>query len=246
MDKFFNRVNVPWVQLVWDKYYSDGKLPYLASNLRVSFWWRDLLKLLDSYKGLAMVSVQNGTSCFFWLDLWNGQVLQQIFPELFSYCRDDKVSVQTVKSTAALSTLFHLPLSNEAYEQFLLLQDMVQTLQLNNDADQWTYIWGSNIFTANKAYNSLIGSSPVHPIYKWLWKSACQNKRKFFFWLVLKDRLSTRELLRRKSMDLHSYSCVLCVHNVDESLHHLLFDCPFATASWNTLYLMVPGSSSPI
>jgi hypothetical protein len=112
MDKFFNRVNVPWVQLVWDKYYSDGKLPYLASNLRVSFWWRDLLKLLDSYKGLAMVSVQNGTSCFFWLDLWNGQVLQQIFPELFSNCRDDKVSVQTVKSTAALSTLFHLPLSN--------------------------------------------------------------------------------------------------------------------------------------
>jgi multisubunit Na+/H+ antiporter MnhE subunit len=123
---------------------------------------------------------------------------------------------------------------------------MVQTLQLNNDADQWTYIWGSNIFTANKAYNSLIGSSPVHPIYKWLWKSACQNKIKFFFWLVLKDRLSTRELLRRKSMDLQSYSCVLCVHNVDESLHHLLFDCPFATASWNTLHLLVPGSSSPI
>jgi len=45
------------------------------SNFRGSFWWRDLLKLLDSYKGMATVLFRNGTSCFFWLDLWNRQAL---------------------------------------------------------------------------------------------------------------------------------------------------------------------------
>jgi hypothetical protein len=53
-------------------------------------------------------------------------------------------------------------------------------------------------FYTHKAYKSLTGSAHVHPVFRWLWKTSCQNKRKFFFWLVLKDRLSTRELLRRK------------------------------------------------
>jgi hypothetical protein len=25
--KFFNRCDIPWVQLVWEKYYSNGRLP---------------------------------------------------------------------------------------------------------------------------------------------------------------------------------------------------------------------------
>lgn len=235
LDKFFNRANVPWVHLVWNRYYADGKLPILTANLRGSFWWRDILKLLDSYKGFAMISVQDGKSCFFWLDLWNGQTLQQTFPELFSYCKDDKISVSTVKSTPTAITLFHLPLSTEAYEQFLQLDTLIQNLQITTDSDKWIYTWGSGLFSSQKAYKSLMGSSPVHPIYKWLWKLACQKKRKFFFWLVLKDRLSTRELLRRKSISLPDYNCVLCTHNVEESLHHLLLDCPFAMASRNIL-----------
>jgi hypothetical protein len=118
LGKFFNRVNVPWVQLVWNRYYSDGKLPRLTSNFRGSFRWRDLLKLLDPFKGVAMVIIHNGASCFFWLDLWEGQVLQHSFPELFSFCRDTFVSVKAVKSTSTAINLFYLPLSTEAYEQF--------------------------------------------------------------------------------------------------------------------------------
>jgi hypothetical protein len=53
LNKFFNRVNVSWVQLVWNRYYSDGKLPRLTFNFRGSFWWRDLLKLLDPFKGMV-------------------------------------------------------------------------------------------------------------------------------------------------------------------------------------------------
>jgi len=27
LDKFFNRRDIPWVQMIWEKYYKDGKLP---------------------------------------------------------------------------------------------------------------------------------------------------------------------------------------------------------------------------
>jgi hypothetical protein len=25
--KFYNRANIPWVHLIWEKYYSNGRLP---------------------------------------------------------------------------------------------------------------------------------------------------------------------------------------------------------------------------
>jgi hypothetical protein len=34
-----------------------------------SFWWKDILKLLDKFQGLAKVKVNDGKSCQFWEDL---------------------------------------------------------------------------------------------------------------------------------------------------------------------------------
>jgi hypothetical protein len=38
LHKFFNRLDYPWVNLIWDNYYRDGKLPNLQP--KGSFWWR--------------------------------------------------------------------------------------------------------------------------------------------------------------------------------------------------------------
>lgn len=44
LHKFFNRANVPWVHLVWEKHYTNGRLPnHVKKGL---FWWRDILKLV--------------------------------------------------------------------------------------------------------------------------------------------------------------------------------------------------------
>jgi len=54
------------------------------------------------------------------------------------------------------------------------------------------------------------------------------KQKKILFLLVLKDRLSTRALLRGRNMHLSYYNCVFCTVNVEEDLDHLLFHCPFA------------------
>jgi hypothetical protein len=113
---------------------------------------------------MATVLVQNSTSCFFWLDHWKGQALQQTFPELFSFCKNTNVSVYMVKSTTSLFDLFHLPLSPKAFEQFQSFDSMIHNLQLNTDSDQWQYVWGSNLFSSNKAYKVLMGRSPSSSI----------------------------------------------------------------------------------
>jgi hypothetical protein len=90
-----------------------------------------------------------------------------------------------------------------------------------------------------KAYTHLIGTRHVHPTFHWLWKSAAQKKHKVFFWLLLKDRLSTRNILKRKNRALPSYDCVLCPLQSEETLEHLFLNCPFAVSYWNLLNLTI-------
>ena len=61
-----------------------------------------------------------------------------------------------------------------------------------------------------------------------------------FFWLLIKDRLSTRNLLRRRNMHLDSYNCVLCNMLVEESAHHLFVDHSFTRMCWDILNVDIP------
>lgn len=40
LHKFFNRHDIPWVDIIWNQYYKDGKMPSFPMSVG-SFWWRD-------------------------------------------------------------------------------------------------------------------------------------------------------------------------------------------------------------
>jgi hypothetical protein len=57
LHKFFNRVNIPWVNIIWDTHYSNS----LPSVKPVgSFWWKDIIKIQDVFKEIARVEIRNG------------------------------------------------------------------------------------------------------------------------------------------------------------------------------------------
>jgi hypothetical protein len=61
-------------------------------------------------------------------------------------------------------------------------------------------------------------------------------KIKFFAWLLLNDRLNTRNILRRRKKFLEEgYNCVLCQDGVEETIEHLFFDCPSTVSRWYDL-----------
>ena len=101
------------------------------------------------------------------------------------------------------------------------------------NSDSWSYIWGNAEFSSQKAYKAMIGFSPAPKIFSILWKSSCQAKHKFFFWLLLHDRLNTRNLLRRKNFVIQSYQCVIESCNEEETLVHLFWACSFAKKCWD-------------
>ena len=91
------------------------------------------------------------------------------------------ISVQSARVALQLQSLFHLPLSVEAFDQYQAFTSIVKTVRDTQDADIWTYVWGSSLLCSRNAYKHLIGHKQIHPVFRWLWKSSCQKKGKSFF-----------------------------------------------------------------
>lgn len=144
LHKFFNHADLPWVRLVWETYYND----HPPDNLDGSFWWRDNIKLLDLYKGLATCSIGNGHTALFWTDLWNGHLLNYQHPQLHSFVKSNKQTVEQVCQAPNFQDLFNLPLSVQAYDQYQQVMVLVQQLNLTDEEDAWSYIWNSGIYSS--------------------------------------------------------------------------------------------------
>ena len=180
LHKFFNKHDIPWVNLIWERHYSNGTL--LSSSRRQgSFWWRDITKLLDSFKGLAMANVFDIVTCLFWDDLWLNKVPKIHYPQLYSFSKTKQISISMARNAMGPEALFNLPLSQETVIQLLGLAKNLNALPLSEDKELWSYIWGSPFFSTSKAYIHLTWHMDTHPFFRWLWKCSCQNKHQVFF-----------------------------------------------------------------
>jgi hypothetical protein len=243
LDKFYNNVEVPWVKLIWHAYYQD-KVPH-DEKLCGSFWWRDVMKQVDNFRGVAQVTLGKGTSFLFWFDNWavnsSSIPLKTRFPRLFSYVLEENWSAQRVYASNDLSELFHRPISAQAFQELEQLKLLMDRHPLSDQEDSWTYVWGGK-YSAAKFYAEIHKHIQVPGVYKWLWKSCCTLRTKVFAWLVLRDRINTRDMLVRRHWkvtdDLH---CELCPGRIYEDRVHLLFECPFSRRIWN--YLQIDWSS---
>jgi hypothetical protein len=101
---------VPWVQLVWNSHFLEGKTSH-ATRGKGSFWLKDLLKLSDYYRGIASASVGPGDTMLLWEDMWNGHYLINELPRLFSFARNKHISMAQYLSNSNLHHNFYTPLS---------------------------------------------------------------------------------------------------------------------------------------
>ena len=66
LHKFYNRMDLLWVKLVWTAYY-NGLVPH-ATEPCGSFWWRGIIHLATIYRGVMTVEVGDGSTALFWKD----------------------------------------------------------------------------------------------------------------------------------------------------------------------------------
>jgi hypothetical protein len=239
LDKFYNKRDIPWIQLIWNAHY-QGKLPH-EENMVGSFWWKDVLRQVDNFRRVASVTHGQGDTISFWNDNWD--VAQSIlpmsirFPRLHSYALQKDISVSAVYQLGNLHSLFYLPMSQPAHLEFQTLESLMQDNPLLQQKDEWTYCWGKS-YSAKRFYDHIHSHIQVPNVYQWLWKSCCIMKTKVFAWLLLSDRLNTRDLLQRRnwhvSDDKH---CELCPLRAYEDRVHLFFECNFSARIWTYLQI---------
>lgn len=57
-------------------------------------------------------------------------------------------------------------------------------------------------------------------------------KAEIFFWLMIQDRINTRDMMSRKNFYVQERNCVLCDELVDEIVEHLFLGCEFSQQFW--------------
>jgi hypothetical protein len=65
---------------------------------------------------------------------WPHYPTNKDYPELVSFAKDPSASVKVVLSQTHLSSNFHLPLSLEAHQQFLALEERITGIQQSQES----------------------------------------------------------------------------------------------------------------
>jgi hypothetical protein len=80
-------------------------------------------------------------------------------------------------------------ISIESCCQLEELQLLLNDIRTDNSAnDKWGYNWNSEEYFSHKGYRQITEINDAPSIFRWTWK--------FFFCLLLRDRLNNRELLK--------------------------------------------------
>jgi len=245
VSKFYNKVDVPWVHLIWNTYY-HGRVPH-ATTFCGSFWWRDICKLMDKFRMVCTVHVHRGDTVLFWSDSWSlgdsSIPLDQRFARLFSFVIDPLISAAEVFDMSELTPLFHLPLSERAFGELQSLQSLLGNSNVNHQLnDVWVWKEDGKDYSAKKYYTFLHKHIVSNPILSWIWASCCTLRIKFFAWLLIMDRLNTQDMLERRHWNVSdSNLCVLCPTHTKEDRDHLFFQCNFSCRVWNYLQISWPA-----
>ena len=96
--------------------------------------------------------------------------------------------------------LFQLPLSEHAHVELQCLSQCLDNIagdRLLSDCWSWNASKKSQ-YTTKKYYDLVHRPIVANPILNWIWKSCCTMSIKMFAWLVIMDRVNTKDMIQRR------------------------------------------------
>lgn len=168
-------------------------------------------------------------------DCWWDEPLKTKFPELSSYANNNTLALHQILGSQNLVEHFHTPMSQQAFQQFNLLQHHLQDRVGTNLNDVWLVKGTTRGYSSIKMYKHMKAPSTAHSLFRNMWKTSYRLRHKIFFWLLLHDRVNTRNLLNRKTMHLDDCNGAICTDNTEETLVHLFWNFPFALQYWDQI-----------
>jgi hypothetical protein len=121
-----------------------------------------------------------------------------------------------------LWSCFALPLLVEAFQGFQELNVIISDTHLVARAvDKREFVWGRKYFSS-RFYRFMFEHLPKYAALNAIWKSKTLPKLNVFSWLIMVDRINTKDIMLRKHWQINSGSaCILFQGNVLKNRDHL-------------------------
>ena len=108
--------------------------------------------------------------------------------------------------------------------------------------DVWFLQGSTKEYKPKMFYSHTFVSEYLNPLTTSIRKSSCTMKIKVFAWMLIMDRLNTKDTVERRHWHLDDgVTCVLCPLQARETRDHLFFNSNFSVRVWN--YLQIDWSA---
>lgn len=137
LHKFYGRLDVPCVDLIWNTHYNSGQIPHCSSE-RCSFRWKDIFRLVDYNRGIAIRWQVMGK--LFYSGMMSRITLFSNRVFLYSFAKKKNSFLAQFLGNMDFSEKIHEPLSMEVTEEYLNFYDTIILVQNNMQGkDKWIY-----------------------------------------------------------------------------------------------------------
>jgi hypothetical protein len=203
--------------------------------------WKGMKKGHEVFrKGLRWV-VNNGQEISFWHDLWVGdRPLRSLVHGPLS-SQEDSLRVCDVVEGVSMWNLSTLSLDIPTCIRESIKAISVCPNRPLADKHVWDSVGGE--FKLGKAYsiacNKFSECSSLNPSF-WIWKVRTSPRIMFFLWQCYHLSVPMREILASRGINIPTF-CPRCLAP-NESLIHMLRDCPDSIAFWSSFRFPSLGS----
>ncbi|KAK8444849.1 hypothetical protein SEVIR_9G211755v4 [Setaria viridis] len=148
----------------------------VKSRTKSSFRWKDIMKLCDQYRGITACMAGDGSTILTWNDVWNGSYLRDQLPRLFSFAKDENVSLAQFLVDSSPQTLPYITVTTGIGGTANFARESWASAAANNQRDGWKYCWGDGNYSSRKYYSLLFRSITPPPPFDWIWKAEVTKK----------------------------------------------------------------------
>ncbi|XP_062100071.1 uncharacterized protein LOC133805941 [Humulus lupulus] len=217
------------------RYFPQGN--FLSAKLggSPSFIWRSIMEAHHVVKKGATVRIGSGETVSILSDPWLPDIANSFIQTTHPALNDKKVSQLMVRGSNMWDNDILLDIFSDRDI------NLITTIPINEeDADAWYWkLDHRGIYTVKSAYaliqseKAVANSSDNSGFWRLLWQLKIPPKVKNFLWLVSRDCLPTKDLLRNKGVSVNPL-CPFC-NLASESPCHLFVSCLFSQDCWNHL-----------
>jgi ribonuclease HI len=223
-----------WAQVLLGKYGRGVALnEALVSGPTDSALWKAIVRLWPYLKQNRTWAIGDGQTINFWQDKWWDS--QHSLSDIVERIPEDIINWKLKDVVSDIGTWNVNKFNAFVPKIFMSKIQAILPPQIDQGSDM--HIWpgesGGNYMVAD-GYNRLAGISDHEEDHKWrkVWKLASTQRIRVFVWHILHNRLLTND--RLASWHLKEPYCDYC-GQMEESLLHVLRDCPLASLVWRHL-----------